>query len=101
MKLASYLAKPDHSLNATVVESPGQCDLGKWISGEGKKYSSLPEFTAMVTGHTAFHKAAASVIRKADAGHQVGEEVALGAKSEFATASNAVVRSLMTLRTKI
>jgi methyl-accepting chemotaxis protein len=101
MKLASYLAKPDHSLNATVVESPVQCDLGKWINGEGKRYSSLPEFAAMVSGHAAFHKAAASVIRKADSGQSVAEETALGAKSEFAAASNAVVRSLMALKSKV
>ncbi|MGC2208947.1 MAG: CZB domain-containing protein [Candidatus Korobacteraceae bacterium] len=101
MKLASYLAKPDHSLTAAVVESPSQCDLGKWINGEGKKHSSLPEFAAMVSGHTAFHKAAAEVVRKADSGQKVGEEIALGAKSEFAAASSAVVRSLMALKSKI
>jgi len=101
MKLASYLAKPDRSLNPAVVGSPGQCDLGKWINGEGKQHSSLPEFAAMVSGHAAFHKAAASVIRRADTGQSVGEEIALGAKSEFAAASNTVVRSLMALRSKV
>jgi Chemoreceptor zinc-binding domain len=101
MRLSSYLSKPDHSLKASAVESPNECELGRWIHGEGKKYFSLPEFVALVSGHKSFHKAAAEVIRKADAGGKVSEETALGARSEFAAASTSIVRSLMALKAKL
>ncbi len=101
MKLAQYISKPDRSLNPAVVGSSNQCDLGKWLIGEGKQYSALPEFTALVTHHTDFHKAAGAVITKADAGQQVAEEIALGGKSDFARASTAVMQSLMNIKLKL
>src|ERR1019366_8215768 len=91
MKLAVYLSKPDHSLDASVVASPNECELGKWINGEGQqKYSNIPEFAALVSSHASFHKAAGEVVRKADAGQNVAEEIVLGANSEFASTSTAV-----------
>ncbi len=99
-KLASYLLKPDHSLSPATVGAHNGCELGKWLDGEGRKYSSLPEYSALVSDHTRFHKAAAEIIKKADAGQKVTEEVALGAKSDFADASSAVVKSLMAMKLK-
>jgi methyl-accepting chemotaxis protein len=101
MKLTSYISKPDHSLKASVVGSPHDCALGKWIDSEGKKYSTAPEFTALVSGHANFHKAAAAIITKADAGQKVTEEIALGAHSEYASASTAVVKSIMAMKSKL
>lgn len=101
MKLGSYIAKPDHSLKAAVVGSPHECELGKWLDGEGKKYSNVPEFTALVAGHANFHKAAAAIITKADAGQKVTEEVALGAHSDYASASTKVVQSIMAMKAKV
>jgi hypothetical protein len=98
MKLAQYISKPDRSLNASVVGSANECELGKWINSEGKNYSNLPEFAAMASSHTHFHKAAGDIIRKADAGVKVAEEIALGGNSDFAAASTAIVQSLMKLR---
>ena len=101
MKLARYLAKPDHSLNAAAVGSPVQCELGE--ADQRRREKALQP--AGIRGHGyrphGLHKAAADVIRKADSGNRLAEEIALGAKSEFASASNAVVRSLMTLKSKV
>lgn len=97
-KLAAYIAKPDHSLNPTTVAHENGCDLGKWLHGEGQKFSRLPEFVKLVTDHTRFHSAAADVIKRANAGQRISEEVALGAKSEYASASNGMVSSLMKMK---
>jgi methyl-accepting chemotaxis protein len=99
-KLSAYLAKPDHSLKVTDVAADDKCKLGQWIKGEGHKHSSLPEFSKLVTEHTRFHKAAGEVIRKADSGQKVTDEVALGAKSEFSSASSSVVSAIMYLKAK-
>jgi hypothetical protein len=75
--------------------------LGRWISGEGRKFANLPEYAQLVSDHERFHQAAAEVIRKADSGQHMEKEVALGAKSDYAVASNAVVTSLMKMRTRV
>jgi len=101
MKLSSYLAKPNHSLNADEVAKPTSCELGHWIAGEGQHYAAMREFSTLQTEHAHFHKAAADVVRRADSGQKVSEEVALGAHSQFADASKAVVNSLMALKSKL
>ncbi|HXP78931.1 MAG TPA: hypothetical protein VN976_03430 [Verrucomicrobiae bacterium] len=55
----------------------------------------------MKSEHTRFHKAAADVVRRADSGQNVSEEVVLGGKSEFLSASAAVVRSIVALKSKV
>jgi Chemoreceptor zinc-binding domain len=98
LKVVSYVLSPDRSLSASVAESPNECELGKWIKSEGKKYSNLPEFATLVSSHTSFHKAAAEVIKRADAGKLVTEVIVRGAKSEFAAASSTVLRSLLAMK---
>ncbi len=101
MKLSSYIAKPDHSLNAATVSQDSNCELGRWLNGEGRKYSANPEFAKLVADHARFHAAAGEIVRKADSGQRVTDELALGAQSEYAAASNAVVGALMRLKTKV
>jgi hypothetical protein len=97
-KLASYLNHPDHSLSAAEIAKDDRCDLGKWLCGEGQKYANSPEFKKLVADHAHFHAAAAEIVKKADTGLRVSEEVALGAKSEYSSVSNAVVSSLMHMK---
>ena len=100
LKLRTYLAKPDHSLKAADIAQDGNCELGKWIVGEGRAFASLPEFNTLRSEHARFHKAAADVVRHADSGQNVTEEIALGSKSEFSSASSAVVSAIMAIKTK-
>lgn len=96
-RLAAYVAKPDHSLNPVEAGAEDQCELGRWIKGEGQKHASSPFFAELVIKHAAFHKAAALVIEQVDRGEKVDEEIALGAKSPFGLASEGVVHALMML----
>ena len=100
-KLSAFIAKPDNSLNADAVASDTHCDLGKWLHGDGRTYSKFPEFVKAMSDHARFHKAAGDVIRKAQSGQRMTDEIALGSKSEYAAASNAVVGALMKLKQKI
>lgn len=99
-KLQGYLKKPDHSLKSADASVDNKCALGQWIHGEGKKFASLPEFSKLQSEHQRFHKAAAAVIAKADAGKDQTEEVALGSKSEYSAASSAVVSAIMAMKAK-
>lgn len=100
LKLSGYLSKPDGSIKATEVELDNRCDLGKWIYGDGKKHASLAEYSTLKSEHAVFHKAAAEVVRKADAGQNTSEEVALGGASPFSKASQAVVAAIMAIKSK-
>lgn len=101
MKLAKYLARPDHSLKVAEVASDKECALGKWLHSEGLKYSHLPEFKKLVSEHAQFHKEAANVVARADAGQNVTEEVALCANSAFGHASSSVVRTLQKVKSMV
>ncbi len=94
-KLAAYIAKPDGSLHAATVARDDQCELGKWLHGEGQKFAAKAEFQKLVADHARFHRAAGDIIRKADSGEKVNEEISLGGKSEYSAASGSVVTALM------
>lgn len=98
MKLSIYLKNPDKSLKADEVCKDDRCDLGKWIYGEGEKYKALPEFSTLKSKHADFHRAAADVIKMADAGKSTSEETQLGGSSAFSQASTAVISALMNMK---
>lgn len=100
LKLSGYLRKPDGSLKVSDIQVDNKCLLGQWIYGDGAKYSSLPEFQKLKTEHARFHKAAASVVMKADSGQDTSEETALGGKSDFSAASSAVVSAIVEMKRK-
>lgn len=97
-KLAHYLSKRDGSLKPGELTADNKCPSGQWIHGEGAKYSNLSEYATLKTEHARFHKAVADVVRHADAGQSVNAETSLGGKSEFATASSAVVVAIMNMK---
>ncbi len=80
------------------VGADNGCELGKWLRGEGRKFSKLPEFSKLVSDHTRFHKAAGDLSLKPITGQNMTPEVALGGHSEYASASAAVVKSLMAMK---
>ena len=101
MKLSAYVKKPDRSVNAAVLAQDNACALGKWIYGEGTKFASLPEFQELKKGHALFHQAAAAIVKRADNGEAVSEEIALGAQSDYNKHSMQVVQLIMKLKTKV
>jgi len=100
LKFSAYLQKPDGSLNPAEVGSEIRCDLGKWIAGDGLEFFRLPEFRKLKLEHARFHKAAAELVGRANRGEKVAAEVELGARSEFASASTAVVLAIKGMKAK-
>ena len=97
-KLALYLVKPDKSIDSTKLALDNQCDLGKWIYGEGGKLLTNQSFQELKKEHANFHRAAAEVVKRADAGQTVTEEIALGSKSAYAACSSKVVSALVRMK---
>lgn len=99
MKLAAYISHPDRSLKPDEVGRDDACPLGQWIRTESTgALAKEPQFASLRTQHTAFHRAAADVIRRADAGKDESQEVALGSKSTYGSASSSVVAAIMDMK---
>jgi len=101
LKLSNYLRTPDKSIDIATLEVDNKCPLGCWVHGEGTKYASSPEFVTLKAEHAKFHKAAAAVARKAESGKAVSEETALGGKSDFSQASQAVISAIMAIKKRV
>lgn len=101
MKLASYLRRPDGSLDPAIIRPDNRCALGQWLHGEGAKHAGSAEYKTLVAEHARFHRAAASVVDMAHAGKDTSAETALGSSSEFGTASKNVVAAIMSLKRKV
>jgi hypothetical protein len=97
-KLARYLKQRDDSFKAAEIGLDSRCPLGQWIYGEGSKYVTLVEYSTLRAEHARFHRAAADVVRRANAGQTVDAEIALGSHSEFGRASLAVVSAIMAMQ---
>ena len=63
-----------------------------------ESYLRLPEYKKLVAEHARFHQAAAAVVDKANAGKFTSEDIALGGKSEFGTASTSVVALILNMK---
>ena len=102
MKLSAYLKKPDGSLKVAAVEPDNLCALGKWLHEAATvgKCGGIPEYKQLVAAHATFHKQAAAIIREADAGKSVAEQLVLGSDSPYAKASASVVGLIMVMKTK-
>lgn len=53
------------TIDARLAGKDDQCELGKWIYGEGKKYASQNGYQDLKTKHTKFHACVASVVLQA------------------------------------
>lgn len=101
MKLKQYIGNPDGSIDIETLAKDNACALGQWLYGDGSKFKALPEYGMIIEAHKRFHKEAASIVRRCNSGESVSEDLALGAKSGFASASSEVVGLLMKMKTKV
>jgi len=99
--LADYFKKLDGSLKASEIALDNKCPLGQWIHGEGSRHSKLPEYSTLKNEHARFHRVAAEVVRRADSGQSVSEEISLGSGSEFVKASSAVVMAIAAVKKRV
>jgi hypothetical protein len=99
-RFTAYLTSPDQSLDEGLVAQLDQCQLGRWLYDEGQQYSDWSGFAQLICDHERFHRAAAGLLKRADAGECVAGEAALDARSEYAKASNAVITALTRLRVR-
>lgn len=69
--------KSPDSLDPAIVEKDDQCELGKWLLGDGRVHQEKPEFGAVKAEHSSFHRHAAAVLRRALKGDRQGAKADL------------------------
>jgi methyl-accepting chemotaxis protein len=98
MKLSAYIRRPDRSLRAVEVARDDVCELGCWIHGQGRHLAGAKEYAELKSSHAEFHRTAADIVRRADAGERVSEEIALSATSPYSNASSHVIQAIVAMK---
>lgn len=96
-KLRAILDGREVSLEADSASSDCNCELGKWIHGEGAMHKSEPAYQELLQAHANFHQAAADLMAKAQAGDRAGALQSLNG-GEFQIASSRTVLAIGNLR---
>lgn len=99
-KIRAYIMKRDGTVNSSIVRQDNQCALGKWIYGEGSRYSNLTEYATLKAVHAGFHHVTAQVIEMVNAGKVQQAIEMLKSGSEFMKLSSQCVTLIMQLRQK-
>ncbi len=98
MKLGAYIRRPDQTLRAVEVARDDVCELGCWIHGPGRNLAGAKEYAELKSAHAAFHRTAADIVRRADAGETVTEDIALSATSPYSDASGQVMKAIVAMK---
>jgi Chemoreceptor zinc-binding domain len=78
------------------------CELGRWLHGPSRaRYGALPAHGECVAAHARFHLRAADVAATINARSFAKAEQMLGAGSQYALASRAIVLAIEALRREI
>lgn len=96
-RLKDHIMK-NEPLDAATIAKDDQCELGKWIYGEGRKYSSRSEYADVKQKHARFHAVTAEVVRKAAALKKEEALQLIGQGTDFARASSECVAAIAALR---
>jgi methyl-accepting chemotaxis protein len=101
-RLAAYIESPDGRLQSSEIGADNRCQLGQWLHGEAEQeFSSLPEYQALISEHTRFHRLAGKIVDRVNSGEPVNAVAILGGASEYATASLNVAKAILDLRAKV
>lgn len=89
----------EDTLDAAIYEKDINCELGKWLYGEGKaKYGKLNAYADLCSSHVAFHKMVGRVVKAINAKDYKLAEGLLGKEGEYATASHWVHSAIVKLK---
>ena len=83
-------------LRSDIVCKDNQCDLGKWIYGDGSQFSGKPHYKDLVSKHANFHRCAADVVKRVESSDKQGAKSLLS--GPFAIASKETVTAIMELK---
>ncbi len=97
-RMSVYLRQPDGSMKPEATAADDACDLGRWILRAQAQLGPFPDFVRLRASHAAFHRAAADLVRRANAGERLSAEAELGSDSDYTRRSADVVEAILALK---
>ncbi|MFA6310509.1 MAG: CZB domain-containing protein [Sterolibacterium sp.] len=92
----SITGMPSDRFDFSTAGDHAICPLGKWLLGDGLKFSDCPNYAELVDIHAKFHGTAAHIVKLIGEGkREAAREILEG---EFSTLSLAIVRQIQQLR---
>lgn len=88
----------NEQLDQEVISKDDQCEIGKWIHGEGEQYKDSDAYKTLRANHAHFHKCASNVVATINAGDSERALSMLEAGSEFTSTSTETVSSIIKMR---
>ena len=88
-------------LDVETVREVNQCNMGRWLSGEGLKYRDLPEYRSLEVKHARFHDMAADVLERAAALADHEAIKLVGPDSDFERASRECVAAIASMGERV
>ncbi len=88
-------------LDAATIGRDDCCPLGQWLHGDGRRWSTRPQFTTLLQQHADFHRAAGQVAQLVNRGDADGAHRAMHNGSSFADATQQVLQAIKALQTAI
>jgi len=86
-------------LDIQVVGKDDQCELGKWIYGEGTKHANLSAYNDLKTKHTRFHACIPTVVNVARSSSPAKAlELLDPVRGEFGRASSDCINAIAALK---
>lgn len=87
------------TVDAATYGKDNNCELGKWLYGEGKtRYGKLNAYSILISSHAAFHKVAGEVAQAINAKNYELAELLLDKEGSYAMASHAVRIAILKLK---
>ena len=88
-------------LDVATVRAVNQCNMGRWLCGEGLKYKDLPEYRDLEVKHVRFHEMAADVLERAATLSDSEALKLVGPDSDFERASRECVAAIATMGDRV
>lgn len=95
--LHNFLVGKGGRLDCSTAAQADACELGQWIAGEGRCYQEMGSYRELVEKHEIFHRTAAEILKRAEAGDTEGAMALLANGREFSNASRGIVGAIMQL----
>lgn len=103
MKLTKYLQNPDGSLDPNKVCLDNACALGKWVYGDGAKYSKISpqKFEHLRASHAEFHGLASKIVSLIHEGKKTEASRVLSPEGAYQRVSDRTVGLIRELQNEV
>lgn len=88
-------------MDAETVTRDDECEIGRWLYGDGSRFRQLHEYRHALRVHAAFHRRAAKVVNMVDHGRRLEAAADLAPGGDLRGLSGDLARAFIQLNRKI